>query len=135
MDVANDEYMRTVAVVRTGENARDIERGIRDLMQVRNYITANYPELVESVADIDYYIANAAYRINNVPLMESMIQKHYYADHRFKKLYRTHRETETANVWHNIVRSNADDLQKTFVRSLSCVILTCIVVSIICRTK
>ncbi|WBR61455.1 hypothetical protein [Drosophila suzukii associated hytrosavirus 1] len=129
----NREYAEDVRIIQIGDNLRDIEKAIRNLMQLRNVILSKHPEYIVSITDIDFYIANGAYRINDVTLFEQTVQKHYYDDYRFKKLYQSYKEIATANVWNNIVKMNATKLEKTFVRSISVIILTGVCLSLIFR--
>lgn len=133
MDVYNKEYIENIKTVHTADNTFDIEESIKNLSTLRNDIFEHNPEFIESIVDIDYGIACAAYRINNVELFEDIIKRHYYDDIRFKKLYQKFREVEMANVWNEVVQRNANKLEKTFVRSLSIVILTGLSLAIILR--
>lgn len=133
MDSINDDYFKDVNLIQTAKGSRQIEKAIKGLMHLRNTVVERYPELIDSVADIDYHLACAAYRINNINLFEQTVQIHYYDDYRFKNLYQSFLEMETANVWNNIIKANASNLEKTFVRSLSVVILTCICLSLAFR--
>lgn len=133
MSTMNDQYAENVRIVQWGKNADEIERAMNRLLHIRDELVAHHPEYLDGITDIDFYVACAAYRINNVQQFEQMVQRHYYDDARFKRLYRSHLEVETTNVWRNIVRENANNMEKTFVRSLSIIILTGICVSIIMR--
>lgn len=133
MDNYNAIYVDDVKTVQTANNTLDIENAIKSLTSLRNNILQNHPEYIESIADIDYTIACAAYRINNVQLFETTIQKHYYDDTRFKRLYQNYRDVEITNVWNDVVKKKASNLEKTFVRSLSVVILTGVCLSVILR--
>lgn len=132
-DDFNADYFQKVDILQNANNALDIEKAINNLINLRTYIVANFPEFIVSTTDIDYHIACGAYRVNNVKLLEQIVQQHYYNDYRFKILYQSFREMETANVWNNIVKANANNLEKTFVRSLSVVILTCVCLSLVFR--
>lgn len=129
----NSEYMEDIKIVHTADNTLDIEKSIRNLIQLRNRIMQQYPEYIDSITDIDFALASAAYRINNVDLLETTIQKHYYNDQRFKRLYQNFRDVETANVWNNVIDRNARNMERTFIRSLSIVILTGICLTVILR--
>lgn len=129
----NIDYANEVRLLQTSDNARDIQKAIKYLQHLHNYLQVHFPEFVESLADIDYYIACGAFRVNNVKLFESIIQQHYYDDSRFKKLYILFREMQTTNIWNNIVKTNASHLEKTFIRSLSLIIIAGVCVSIILR--
>lgn len=133
MGTLNNDYAGEIKIIQTADNMFAIEKSIKNLTQMRNTIQTQHPEYIDSITDIDYYIACGAYRINNVDLFEQTVQKHYYDDPRFKKLYMAFKEMETANVWNNIVKTNASHLEKTFVRSLSVVILTGVCLSLIFR--
>lgn len=133
MDIYNVEYMNDVQTIHKADNSFDIEKSIKNLIQLRNNLLYHHPEYMDSIIDIDFIIACAAYRINDVQLLESTIQKHYYADYRFKKLYQAFYAVETANVFKDIVHKNAHNMEKTFVRSLSVIILTGICLSFILR--
>lgn len=133
MDYVDQNYYTAVHSIQTADNVRELEKSISTLTFIRQLVLFGYPEFLDSLKDIDYHIACGAYRINNVPLFEKTIQRHYYDDYRFKKLYKTFTEMQTANVWNGIVKKNANDLQKTFVRSLSVVILTGVCLSLVFR--
>lgn len=129
----NFEYYDDTRTIQVGDNSRDIEKAIKNLIHMRNMLIANFPEYTESITDVDFQIATGAYRVNNINLFEETIQTHYTDDYRFKKLYQSFVETQTANVWNNIVKANATNLERTFVRALSLVILTCVCVSLVVR--
>lgn len=133
MDALNHKYVESIRLVQTADNMRDIEKALKELLHLRHRMLAEHPENIDSITDINYYIARGAYRVNNTALFEQTIQQHYYDDYRFKVLYQTFREMETANVWNNIVRMNALNLEKTFVRSLSVIILTGVCLSLVVR--
>lgn len=133
MDQLNAEYIEAVNLLKTADNALDIEKAMKQLTNLRNTISHKYPEYIDSITDMDYNLACGAYRINNTKLLEETVQKHYYHDYRFKKLYQLFVEMETANVWNNIVKSNANNLEKTFVRSLGIIIITGVCLSVILR--
>lgn len=129
----NEQYAENIRAVQLGNNADDIERAMNNLLHLRSHLLETHPEYLEAITDVDFYIACAAYRTNKVAQFEQMVQRHYYDDVRFKRLYRSHLEVETTNVWKNIVRENANNMEKTFIRSLSVIILTGICVSVIMR--
>lgn len=133
MDTLNTGYIDSLNSLKTADNALDIEKAMKRITNLRNAISNKHPEYMDSITDLDYSLACGAYRINNVKLLEETVQKHYYHDYRFKKLYQLYIEMETANVWNNIVRSNANNLEKTFVRSLGIIIITGVCLSIILR--
>lgn len=133
MDNINTEYLQDVRSIQVSDNVRDLEKSMSSLSNIRNIVLAHHPEFIDSIKDIDYHLACGAYRINNVDLFEQTVQKHYYDDYRFKKLYQSFKEMETANVWNGIVKKNANDLERKFVRSLSVVILTCVCLSLVFR--
>lgn len=128
-----NEYAENIRIVQLGNNADDIERAMNKLLQLRSYLLQIHPEYLDTIADVDFYIACAAYRTNNVSQFEQVVQRHYYDDVRFKRLYRSYLEVETTNVWKNIVRENANNMEKSFIRSLSIIILTGICVSVLMR--
>lgn len=133
MDTFNKEYYDSVLILQTTNTVRDIEKSLKRLLVLRNKILTQHPEYIDSIVDIDFCLARGAYRINDIELLEKTIQKHYYNDYRFKKLYQIFKEMETANVWNNIVKTNKTQLEKTFVRSLSVIIITCACLSVIFR--
>lgn len=133
MDNLNVEYIDEVKEIQTANNVHDIEKSIKNLQSLQTHIVNNYPEFIDSITDIDYHIACGAFRVNNIHLFEQTIQKHYYNDYRFKKLYGHFQEVATTNVWNDIIKSNTTNLERTFVRSLSVVILTCVCLSLILR--
>lgn len=133
MENINREYCENIHIIKTSQNTREIEKSIKRLVNLRNYILTSYPEYIESIIDIDYRLACAAYRINKIDLFEQCVQKHYYGDYRFKKLYQLYREVETTNIWNNIVKENATRLERTFVRSISLIIITTICLSLAFR--
>lgn len=133
MDNLNVEYFDGVKAIQTANNMHDIDKSIKNLQSLQVQIVNNYPEFLDSIIDIDYHIACGAYRINNIDLFEHTIQKHYYNDYRFKKLYSLFQDVTAANVWNDIIKSNTTNLERTFVRSLSVVILTCVCLSLVMR--
>lgn len=133
MDSYNLEYLENVDSIKKADNIFAIEKSIKSLTNLRNKITIDHPEYFDSIIDIDYQLARGAFRINNPDLFEETVQKHYYYDFRFKKLYQLFRDMQTANVWNNIAAMNASKLEKTFIRSLSLVILTGVCISLLLR--
>lgn len=129
----NEKYGDYVQAVVLAQKASEIRHVLRQLQQLRVTIEEQHPEYIDSLNDIDYYIATAAYRINDADLFESTVQRHYYDDARFKKLYQSYVDAETTNAWNNIVKANSNNLERTFIRSLSVVILAGIGISIILR--
>lgn len=133
MNNANKDYYSAVYTIQTADNVLELNKALSNLSYLKKLIMFGRPEFIDSLKDIDYYIACGAYRINDKNLFEKTIQLHYYDDYRFKKLYKTYKEMETTNAWNGIVKKNATALEKTFVRSLSVVILTCVCVSLVFR--
>lgn len=133
MDPLNSEFFENVKIMQNTNDTRDIEKSIKILNNVRDSIVAHHPEYIDSISDIDYRLACAAFRVNNTELLEENVQRHYHNDHRFKKLYQMFHEVETTNVWNSIVRANAKNMEKTFVRSLGLIAVTIICVSLLNR--
>lgn len=133
MDSCNEEFFKYIHIIQTTNDIRDINKSIKKLIHLRDKILIEHPEYIESINDIDYRLSCAAYRINDNDLLEKNIQKHYYNDYRFKKLYHLFNEMKTISTWNNIVKSNATRLQKTFIRSLGIIILTCVCLTLAVR--
>lgn len=133
MPELNRQYFDVISSLQMADNASTVEKSIKNLLQLRQYILTNYPEYLDSITDVDYNLACAAFRINNVELFERVVQRHYYDDSRFKRLYQIFLDVETTNAWKHIVQSNATNLEKTFVRSLSIIILTGVCISLVLR--
>lgn len=127
------QYAESIRAVQQADNALDIERAIKTLIQLRTTLQTYYPESMDSITDIDYYIACGAFRLNNSAQFEDVVQRHYYDDSRFKRLYQIYMDVKTTNDWRHIVKTNASHLEKTFIRSLSVVILTGICISLVLR--
>lgn len=133
MDTINNQYLNVVQTIHTSDKASNIEEAIRDLMHMQTYLLKHHPEFIDSITDVDYHLACAAFRINRIKQFEKLVQRHYYDDFRFKRLYQSFLAVETTNAWNNIIKSNASNMEKTFVRSLSVIILTGVCLSLILR--
>ena len=133
MEVFNRQYAENIQNLQTATNAQTIMISMKNLIVLRNTLMTDYPEYLDSITDTDYFIARGAFRIKDVDRFEETIQRHYYDDARFKRLYQLFVNAQTENIWRNVVRVNAKNLEKTFVRSLSVIILTGICISILVR--
>lgn len=129
----NSQYISVVHTIHNTDSANIIDKSMKSLNNIQSYIRQHHPEFIESITDIDYQLACAAFRINKTEQFEQVVQQHYFDDYRFKRLYQTFIEAETTNAWKNIIKSNAQNMEKTFVRSLSVIILTGVCVSLFLR--
>lgn len=127
-----EEYSSLVDKIQTSNDPDEIELTVKHLIKLRENIEEYNPQFIDSIVDIDFWIACGAYRVNDSRKIEQTVQKHHN-DSRFKYLYHKFWNMEITNSWQQIIKNNSDNLQKTFVRTISVFLLTGVCLSLAFR--
>ena len=132
MEYLNYEYQQQCAILHASDNYKSIKKAADDLTHLNEKLLDHYPELMDSMTDVEYELALAAFRLNNTKNLEKYLEQNLWSP-RFKKLYRLYLATSMNQSVQNVLLYKSENTQKMVVRTVSVCILTAVCLAAIFR--